>query len=221
KFKKDLHKESGEESTEIKERPKKITPNYFLAVRVSNPSIHTAAKVIQDSIVNHNKQLEPAIIPTGTLHITLMVMHLDPDQVDKAIAALASSRTELAPYMQDNSPTMTFDGLGHFKHEVLFAKIKEEEEVKTLKEIAEVLKTNFGKEGIVSTDDRPLSPHLTLVKLSRMKLKRKKVIKKIPEECYQPWMETDFGPEPVKKIFLCSMIHAKEQDGFYHCKSCL
>ena len=203
-----------------KKKPKRITPNYFLAIRVSNPQIHSAIKIVQDSITTHNEKLAPALIPLATLHLTIMVIHLENDeQIQKATEVLNQCKISLDPILQNNALTMTFSGLDHFNHQVLYAKLCGGEDMEALKSVVNIVRETFTKEGIPSTDSREFSPHLTVMKLSRNPNLRKKGIKKIPEESYASWVDMSFGEEPVNAVHLCSMNKRREKDGFYKCEA--
>lgn len=194
----------------------KPRPNYFVAVRVSNPAIHKSVKLIQDSVVNFYKLLQPALIPISSLHITLMVMHLQAEEVEKAVEVLKSCESDFRDLF-DDTLSMTFNDLAHFRNEVLFGKMNNEEELEKLKLLATVVRNNYEKNGFSSTDDRPFTPHLTIMKLSRMQYKRKKKVKKIPPESYSSWLDCELGKETVSEVLLCSMIHEADEEGFYHC----
>ena len=199
-------------------KPKRIMPNYFLAIRVSNPQIHSGIKIVQDSITTHTEKLTPALIPLATLHLTIMVMHLEDDeQIQKATEVLKQCRTSLEPILRDNALRLTFSGLDHFGHQVLYAKLFGEEEMEALKSVVNIVRETFTKEGIPSTDSREFSPHLTVMKLSRNPKLRRNGIKKIPVESYASWVDMSFGEEPVNALHLCAMNQKKEKDGFYKC----
>lgn len=201
-----------------KKKPKKIMPNFFLAIRVSNPQIHSAIKIVQDSITTYNEKLTPALIPLATLHLTLMVIHLENDeQIQKAKEVLNQCKISLDPILQNSALTITFSGLDHFNHQVLYIKALGGEEV--LKSVVNIVRETFTKEGIPSTDRREFSPHLTVMKLSRKPMLRRKGIKKIPEESYVSWVDMSFGEESVNSLHLCSMNKKKEKDGFYKCEA--
>ena len=211
----------GESPSKTKKKPKRIVPNYFVAICVSNPHIHSGVKVVQDSIITHNEMLKHALIPLATLHLTLLVVHLDDDeQIQKAADILHSCRTSLEPILQNNTLTLNFSGLDHFGHQVLFVKLCGEEGIAALNSVANIVREMFTKEGIPSTDSRDFNPHLTIMKLTRSPKLRKKGIKKIPVESYANWADFSFGEEPVNALHLCSM-NAKDKDGFYKCVASL
>ena len=194
--------------------------NYFLAIRVSNPQIHSAIKIVQDSITAHNENLAPALIPLATLHLTLMVIHLENDeQIQKATEVLNQCKISLDPILRNNALTMTFSGLDHFNHQVLYAKLCGGEEMDVLKSVVNIVRETFTKEGIPSTDHREFNPHLTVMKLFRNPKLKRKGIKEIPEESYASWVDMNFGEEPVNALHLCSMNKEKEEDGFYKCEA--
>lgn len=204
-------------SSKLRKKPKRIVPNYFIAIRVSNPVIHSGVKIVQDSIVSHDENLKPALIPLATLHLTLLVLHLeDEEKIQKATEVLHQCRTSLEPVLLNSALTLNFAGLDNFRHQVLFVKLCGEERIVRLNTVANVVRDTFAKEGIPSTDSREFSPHLTVMKLTRSPKLRKRGIRKIPSESYATWTDFDFGEERVSSLHLCSM-NKKEEDGFYKC----
>ena len=201
-----------------KKKAKRITPNYFLAIRVSSPQIHSGIKIVQDSITTHNDKLTPALVSLSTLHLTLMVIHLESDeQIQKATEVLNQCKIRLDPILRNNALTLTFSGLDHFNHQVLYVKLCEGEENEVLKSVVNIVRETFTKEGIPCTDPREFSPHLTVMKLSRSPALRRKGIKKIPADSYANWVDMSFGEQSVNALHLCSMNKKKEKDGFYKC----
>ena len=198
-------------------RPKRMQPNFFLAVRIHNPQIHAGIKVIQDSIATHSKELKPAFVSLATLHVTLMVMHLeDAEEIQKAGKVLHQCKTSLESILAKSDVMIRFSGLGHFGHRVLYAKL-EEEGSDFLKSVEEIVREIFTKEGIPSTDSREYNPHMTVMKLIRHNQQlRRSGVRKIPEESYASWVDFNFGEEPVTALHLCAMGE-KDTDGFYKC----
>ena len=200
----------------LKKKPKKVVPNYFVAIRVSNPDIHAGVKIVQDSLVTHDKRLKAALIPLETLHLTLLVIHLqDDEQILKAAGTLNQCQVSLEPILQNGALTLTFSGLDHFGHQVLFVKLGGEEELAQLNSVANIIRETFEKEGIPSADSQDFKPHLTVMKLSRSPKLRKKGMKKIPVESYTSWVDYKFGEDSVNALYLCSMNDTKDEDGFY------
>lgn len=217
--KKNTVNESGGEDNEVNDKPpRKKSPNYFIAIRVSNPSIHSAFKVIQDSIIAKEPLLQPALIPLSTLHITLLVMHLEKDQLPKAIEVLHECQNCINQIVEDKN-TMTFEGLDHFRNEVVFGKLIHEGEIAVLQQAADVIRNGYKACGLeLDLDDKPFKPHLTLMKLSKIPFKKKKKkLRKIPEDVYSSWIDCELGVQHFTEVLLCSMIDKKQEDGFYHC----
>ena len=65
-------------------------------------------------------------------------------------------------------------GLGHFRNEVLFAKIADEDTVKQLQEIADIVEETFLEHDMTAGDGKAFKPHATIAKLSKMKGNKKK-----------------------------------------------
>ncbi len=93
------------------------------------------------------------------------------------------------------SPQITFTGLSHFNHKVLYIDPVKDAHLDVLTRIAgiiyflfwifvkffllfeEICRETYEKNGILSTDDRSFNPHLTLFKLSKARdLHRKGLI---------------------------------------------
>ena len=208
--------EEGERDKEIK--IKKNRPNHFVAIRISDPTIHRAIEGFQDTIVKANAKLKPALIPLISLHITLAVVHLDESAIKSAENALKKCRDKMIEALKAINFSIIFNGIGNFSNEVVFAKVQEKEQIECLKAINSVVTETFEKEGISVTDKKEYNPHLTLLKLSRKKSLRRNRIKKVEESIYTTWLDSYFGEELVKNIHICSM-QAKEEDGFYKCVS--
>ena len=203
-------------SSKPKMKPKKISPNYFIAIRVSNPRIHDGVKNVQDSIVTHNEELKLALKPLATLHLTLLVVHLeDEEQIQKATQILHQCRRSLEPILQNDTLTLNFAGLGHFDNRVLFVKLCSQKKKKVVA-VADIVKKTFAEEGIHSTDSRKFYPHLTVMDLAHKRKLRKQGITKIPVQSYATWAHSKFGKELVTGFHLCSMKE-KDKDGFYKC----
>lgn len=114
------------------------------------------------------------------------------------------------------SLTLTFEGVGHFRNEVLFVKIKNDTEFLRLNQLAgnfslklnirnlymyvfieETVKTSFNECDIISTDNRPFTPHLTIAKLSKDPTLYRKKVKKIEPILYQEYADLHFGIEQI------------------------
>ena len=71
--------------------------------------------------------------------------------------------------------SLDVDGLGNFRNSVVFAKVRSEEQVNKLREIADIVEDCFLDHEIVSTEKSgSFKPHITVMKLTRDKSFRKK-----------------------------------------------
>jgi A-kinase anchor protein 7 len=211
--------QSGEDEMIEEIKVKKKRPNHFVAIRVSDPSIHLACEGFQDTVLKENEKLKPALIPLISLHITLGVMFLDETTIKIAQDSLEKCKDKISEALQAVNFKLIFRGVGHFSNQILFAKLEEKEQIECLKTIHHVVMVAFEENGISLNDKKEYNPHLTLLKLSRKSSLRKNGIKKVEESAYDAWLDSYFGEEVVRNLYLCSMQGAKEEDGFYKCLS--
>ena len=97
----------------------------------------------------------------------------------RAKQALDLCSKKLRELYQDQLLTLDVCGLGNFRNNVVFAKVSSTEQVKKLKEIADIVEDCFLDNEIVSTEKSDsFKPHITVMKLTRDKSFRKKGEKK-------------------------------------------
>ncbi|XP_070556803.1 uncharacterized protein [Ptychodera flava] len=198
-------------------KPKRLAPNYFVAIQVSNPTIHESLKNVQASVMKSDEKLKDAMIPIPTLHLTVMVMHIANDEeLERAKDALRTCHALLASQFEDEALEIPFSGLGHFNNQVMFARIQEGDHVNVLYEIAETVEKVYNQYNIVSTGERGFKPHLTVMKLSRAPSLRRKGVRRIKSEYYRNFNGDYFGSQVVKGLQLCSINKPKLEDGYYY-----
>lgn len=73
KKKRKRHKLESEDDDKSKQQKR---PNYFVSLPITNSKIHDDIQTIQDSVLQKDNRLSKAMIPKGSYHITLFVMHL-------------------------------------------------------------------------------------------------------------------------------------------------
>ncbi|XP_038057746.1 uncharacterized protein LOC119729235 isoform X1 [Patiria miniata] len=209
---------AGDEGSERK--TKRLAPNFFVAVQVSNPQIHEALKDVQQTVVSGDEKLKDAMVPISTLHLTIMVMHLATEEdVERAKVALNECHRLLSPRFIKEKLSILFGGLGHFNNQVMFAKIKDQDNIlESLYEIADTVEKCFSEYQLVSTGERGFKPHLTVMKLSRAPSLRKKGVRRIKSELYKAHSSQVFGTQVVEGLQLCSINKPKTPDGYY-CKA--
>ncbi|CAJ0944923.1 unnamed protein product [Ranitomeya imitator] len=64
------------ETDEDDKSEKKKRPNYFVSLPITNVKILDDIKTIQNSVLEKDDRLSSAMIPQGSFHLTLFVMHL-------------------------------------------------------------------------------------------------------------------------------------------------
>ncbi|XP_044104796.1 A-kinase anchoring protein 7 isoform X4 [Neovison vison] len=208
---------------QIKKRKKKqkdYQPNYFLSIPITNKEIIRGIKILQNAIIQQDKQLAKAMTSDGSFHITLLVMQLlNEDEVNIGIGALLELKPFIEEILQGKQLILPFQGIDTFRNQVGFVKLAEGDHVNSLLEIAEAAKRTFQEKGILAGENRSFKPHLTFMKLSRAPQLRKKGVKKIDPEVYEKFISHRFGEEMVHRIDLCSMLKKKQSNGYYHCES--
>ncbi|CAF4010892.1 unnamed protein product [Rotaria magnacalcarata] len=111
-------------------------------------------------------------------------------------------------------PQITFAGLSHFEHKVLYMNPVQDAHLDVLARIAEICRETYEKNGIMSADVRKFNPHLTLFKLSKAPYLYRKGVRKI-EQCWDSkYNDHHFGIENFRSIHLCNMLN-EGQDGYY------
>ncbi|KAK3611505.1 hypothetical protein CHS0354_016438 [Potamilus streckersoni] len=206
--------EGEDESSEKITKKKKLVPNYFIAIQITNPVIHEALRKVQKRVVEQSKEHLPALNPIPTLHLTVFVMHLASNEdIQRAKDALDECCKELQ-YMH-NPLILDIHGLGHFRNEVVFAKVSPDENVQKLQKIADVVGTYFEAHNIPPVDKKGFKPHITVMKLSRAPKLRKKGIKKIESYLFQEFLSSYFGIQEVSGLQLCAMLKPKAKSGYY------
>ncbi|XP_033645025.1 uncharacterized protein LOC117304596 isoform X2 [Asterias rubens] len=209
---------AGDEGNERK--TKRLAPNFFVAVQVSNPQIHEALRDVQQTVVSGDEKLKDAMVPIATLHLTIMVMHLATEEdVERAKEALDECHQLLSPRFEKEKLSILFGGLGHFNNQVMFAKIKDQDNIlEILYEIADTVEKCFSDYNLVSTGERGFKPHLTVMKLSRAPSLRKKGVRRIKSELYKAHSNQVFGEQVLEGLQLCSINKPKTVEGYY-CKA--
>ncbi|XP_048105546.1 LOW QUALITY PROTEIN: A-kinase anchor protein 7-like [Alosa alosa] len=211
--------ESEEDGDGKKKKKKKEShrPNYFVSIPITNPQIKAEVEAVQAEVIRRDPRLSRALIPTGSLHITLLVTHLgSQEQVDSAACALDHSRQSVLELLEGRELVLPFSGVTSFKNEVVFVQLTEGEHVDKLTEIAEAVRRTFVERGIAVTDDKAFKPHLTFMKLSRAPRLRSQGIKKLDPELYTEFSQQRFGDETLSRLDLCSMLKKKSPDGYFH-----
>ncbi|XP_071118097.1 uncharacterized protein [Haliotis cracherodii] len=197
--------------------PRKPSPNYFVAVQITNPQIHSGLSQVQQEVMAVNHKMREVMIKLPTLHITLMVMNLQTEEdIARASAALSESGSELRERFK-TLPVLEVAGLGTFRNQVVFAKVSPGDALDDLTHIHGCVTNKMADHGVVSTETRGLTPHITIMKMSMAKPAfRRSVAKKIDLSLYSKFKDMTFGTETVQRLQLCAMLKPKVTSGYYH-----
>ncbi|NWI19324.1 AKA7G protein, partial [Crypturellus soui] len=176
-------------------------------------------QAVQDAILQKDHRLSKAMVHCGSLHVTLLVMHLSSkEEVSTAIGALSDSKKLVEDLLKGKTVDLSFRGIDHFRNEVGFVKLAESDHSAVLTEVAGTIKKIFQEKGILAGGDRAFKPHLTFMKLSKSPKLRKEV-KKIDPSLYEKFKCHYFGDEILHRLDLCSMLKKKQPNGYYYCES--
>ncbi|XP_066461656.1 A-kinase anchoring protein 7 isoform X2 [Eleutherodactylus coqui] len=206
--------ESDEDDNKSKKRKR---ANYFVSLPITNVKILHDIQNIQSSVLKKDDRLSRAMIPKGSFHLTLFVMHLaSEEEVTLATSALLDSKKPIEEILQGNVLVLSFCGISDFKHEVAYVNMTNDTSTAVLKQITEATGKIFMEKGISLSGCKDFEPHLTFMKLSRAPKLRKEGIKKIDVSLYEDFHDHCFGEDALMRLDLCSMLKKKQPSGYYH-----
>ncbi|XP_025895045.1 A-kinase anchoring protein 7 [Nothoprocta perdicaria] len=219
KRKRTAGRENEEDSERKKKKKKQYRPNYFVSIPITNPEITGGIQAVQDTILQKDQRLSKAMVHCGSLHVTLLVMHLSSkEEVSTAVGALSDSKSLVEDLLKGKTVDLSFRGIDHFRNEVGFVKLADSDHTAVLTEVAGAIKKIFQEKGILAGGDRAFKPHLTFMKLSKSP-KLHKEVKKIDPSLYEKFKSHYFGDEILHRLDLCSMLKKKQPNGYYYCES--
>ncbi|XP_062593896.1 A-kinase anchor protein 7-like isoform X3 [Saccostrea cucullata] len=183
------------------------SPNYFLAIQVSDEKIKQNIQEVQSFMRAKNRNLSNTMESLDTLHITLGLYCLENEEVSEAKRALEGFQSSLSNF----SPlTFTVSTIGNFGDQVIFAAMTENQRLKNL---VEALRGSFQNRGLLVTDER-FNPHVTICKITGRS--RDRGIYGINPSDYREKASTYFGKQHARSIQLCSMAKPRSESGYYH-----
>lgn len=190
----------------------KLRPNYFLALRITDPEIRQGVEQIQDYLLDNEPLYGPCCIPPQALHITLCTLGLDtPEQIAHAREVLQRIQPELASGLPKEP--LHLDGVSNFYSRVVYAKVKPHQQ---FMDFVDHLKLLVREAGVEIRDNHDFVPHMTIMKVTRP-VARQKGTKNVDPWLYSNFTDMDFGQQKVNGIHLCSMGDERREDGFYVC----
>uniref|UniRef100_A0A8D0GRB9 A-kinase anchoring protein 7 n=1 Tax=Sphenodon punctatus TaxID=8508 RepID=A0A8D0GRB9_SPHPU len=142
KLKKNRRRIAGRENEEdnLTKKKKLHQPNYFISLPITNPKITGGVQAVQDIVVQKDHRLSKAMVHPGSLHVSLLVMHLrNEEDVGIAVGALLECKDSIDDLLQGKNLDLSFQGIDHFRNEVGFVKLTENDHTATLTKIADGL----------------------------------------------------------------------------------
>lgn len=203
-------------------------PSHFVAIRLSDPSIHSS--VAENVHKAADERLKPAFASLKKLHLSLLYIHLkDQKQIEKAQKTLQQCKTKILSVLPSGAFTLKFKGLDYFYYplkqpedrappkevpRVLYVKPFGEEGIKILNDVAGVVTDTFERQGISSTDTRKWKPHVTVINLNKTQDSEVEGVSEIPKGSLKDCINLDYGEQQVSNLYLCQ-IGTTADDGFY------
>jgi len=99
---------------------------------------------------------------------------------------------------------------------VLFAKLSEDGPLEKLEKIAAIIRETFTDERFI-IDAKAFKVHLTILKLSKVDFRTKKMCGKVTTTLYDENKDLILGTEKMNCLQLLSMDKPKDDDGCYYC----
>jgi len=192
-----------------------IRPNYFLALRITNPTIISKIGRVQDFIYRvYGDLVEGYLVDKGCLHITLNVLRLPTN--DDIFTAIEAMNAYQRGGFQRLVPTKTtvklrVQGVRQFKSRVMFADILEDSNKEILKDVFHGIKSALTRAGITEQSLK-FDPHLTILKF---RTDDNQVCPQISESVLRAaGVPLDFGVQFLHQLDLCAMKE-KDESGYY------
>ncbi|KAK4303941.1 hypothetical protein Pmani_024084 [Petrolisthes manimaculis] len=195
-----------------------LRPNYFVGIQISNEDIHKALIRIQEDMVSYDESLFRALVDVATSHITLLVAHVDTEEaLSLATSALAKCGKQLMDDLSACPLQLTFSGISHFGHQVVYAQLVEDDHYHRLLDLAEYVRNVFGEGQVFMPDKRTLHPHLTIAKLSKApRMRGKHAPRKIDPSSYKQHLDIHLGCQTVTGLQLLAMNKSKDHNRYYY-----
>ncbi|KAG5470461.1 hypothetical protein LSCM1_01705 [Leishmania martiniquensis] len=206
----------------------RIRPTHFLSLPLpARCTLRVRVKQMQDSMIFANQLVEPLLIPSAKLHVTLGVMSLDGGAA-AAEGALSPSESNVLAAIQDcisqafhdacKEPLqLRFRGLGTFgRGRVLFARCIAEAQFTTLDMLVRRIRRDVGLGLGVDMKGNPHDsyvPHVTVAKIRPSQTEE--FGRQLPMSMWADHQHHDFGDVAFSRIDLCSM-KGESENGYYH-----
>ena len=165
------------ESKQTPAKPCIALPNFFLSIPIANnKELSTGFAQVQKALVDTHVSFKRTCIDPASAHVTLWVLRLHEDQVERVSKVMESVVAQVEPPQR-----LHLHGVGTFKRQVLFFDIEEGKERDKLAVLANSLRDAFVSEGLLEASDQDaFKPHVTVAKLSKLRGKDRKAFSKFP-----------------------------------------
>ncbi|XP_035696177.1 leukocyte receptor cluster member 9-like [Branchiostoma floridae] len=194
-------------------------PNFFVAVRITDPDILRVAKHFRTCIFERSPVLDAALAQVEKLHVTLCTLRINnQDELDAARRVLRDLKRESARLLPP-SLVLKFRGVETFNNRVVYAAPEDSPAFRALAARVKSLLSDAGLNMAGSHEE--YNPHLTLLNLSRSMCREMVSCGALSSEgvdpaLYDQFLDRDFGAQAVEELHLCSMGSTRH-DGFYQC----
>jgi 2'-5' RNA ligase len=187
-------------------------PTHFVALRLPDLNLRGVVRDVQAKVLNHDPSLAGCDVPAEKNHLTAFVLHCcGPSDVQRAIQALRAYERLLPS--SGRAPHVYLNGLGHFGTKVLYAAAPDDNaDNRKLVSLVDMCRQHFIEHDF-SVQTEGWTPHLTLLKTSRVAARRRGRPPAIrPAAC--KGVPHEFGCHELRTMELCSMQGVAD-DGFY------
>ncbi|KAI8589194.1 kinase A anchor protein [Geranomyces variabilis] len=196
-------------------RAKAQQPNHFLSMRLKGEELEKNFRAFYGQTAERYPKLRPFLIDPATMHLTMFVMHLPNDRVERAGELLKSAKPLLDSHFQSRAPDIHLTGASTFGNRVVYATPSPLRDLEILNNLQKELQIRFRDDGINLVGNRPQwTPHCTLMKIRPAP---GNAGGSIPAKSWSGYKDFVWGSASIAGIDLCSMRDEKEADGYDRC----
>lgn len=190
-----------------------VRPNYFVAIRVTNPDVLANISEVKKSVINKDPKLIDFMMPDGSFHITLAMIYLpEKEDVQRAITTLKECWKDAIELMK-TPIIVSLEGLKTFNEYVLYVCVNASS---NFYELRTVVMNHLTTSQVQLVDNLRFVPHVTLLKLTKS---RSRCLRSpyVDPYVYIDHKDRKFGSQVCDNINLCVIGDDKQLDGFYIC----
>lgn len=209
--------------TEVPAWSQRVPPTHFLSLPLPARNVLVnRVKEMHKSIIFSHAEVEPLLIPTAKLHVTLGVLSLPEGDAKKlkAVQECVAEACRRLPAPTAAGLRLHFRGLGTFGGgRVLFLRCQCEEHYPALDAFVRALRKDMGVGLGVDVKGNPHDsyvPHITVAKIRPGQ--RREFGRQIPISAWADHQHQDFGAVTFEKVDLCSM-KGRGENGYYKIES--